>query len=68
MTLPGFSYPGGPVNAEEAFNAWARVYLILMMLKSKDEKKQKQISRMQDILGEANELVSTVLQEGAPVE
>jgi len=68
MTLPGFSYPGGPVNSEELFKSWARVYLVLMMLKSKDPGKARRISRIQDLLAEANELVSSILQEGLPLE
>ena len=63
MTLPGFTVPGGPVVKKELRQAWMKVYIVLMMLKSHNPAEREKLSKMQDDLAQLNETVTEVLDD-----
>ena len=64
--IPGVTYAGGPVDKTELREAWMRVYLGLMIIKSRDPEQAVKLEKLKDLLVQANELVMDLLDEGAP--
>ena len=60
--IPGVTYAGGPVDQTELREAWMRVYLGLMIIKSRNPKQAEQLDRLKDLLAQANELVMDLLE------
>ncbi len=63
----GVKGPGQPPDVERLRHGWMAVYLALMLLKSTNTRKQAALAKLHELLVEANELVSEII-ETPPVE